>query len=65
LIEPHIDAAIFFAIYLGIVGVVFAMGEPQDRRESRIRAVTLVFCAVLAVVMIMWVVLGVLDRVLG
>ena len=65
MIEPHIDAAIFFAIYLGIVGVVFAMGEPQSNREAKVRAVTLVFCAILAVVMIMWVVLGVLDRVLG
>ena len=33
--EDILDPALFFAIYLGIVGVVFAMGEPKTHRETR------------------------------
>jgi uncharacterized membrane protein len=61
--DPTLDAALFFAVYLGMVGVVFAMGEPQDRTEKRWRHVTLIFCAILAIVMIMWLVVAVLGKV--
>jgi len=60
--HPEIDGAIFVAVYLGVVGVVFAMGEPQSNGEKRIRIVTLVFCAVLSVVMILWLVVAILNR---
>ncbi len=52
--ETELGAELFFAIYLGLVGVVFAMGPPETKSEQRWRSVTLAFCAILAVVMIMW-----------
>jgi hypothetical protein len=56
----ELGAELFFAIYLGLVGVVFAMGPPENASETRWRSVTLVFCAVLAVVMICWLALRVI-----
>lgn len=54
---------LFFAIYLGIVGVVFAMGDPQTKAEGKIRAATLAFCGILSVVMILWLAAQVLVAV--
>jgi hypothetical protein len=54
---------LFFAIYLGLVGVLFAMGPPETKSEARWRSVTLAFCAILAVVMIMWLAVRVIAAV--
>jgi hypothetical protein len=61
--SEELGAELFFAIYLGLVGVVFAMGPAEDRTETRWRHVTLVFCAILAVVMICWLALRVIAAV--
>ena len=61
--SDELGAELFFAIYLGLVGVLFAMGPPETKNEQRWRSVTLVFCAVLAVVMIMWLVVRVIAAV--
>ncbi len=61
--ETELGAELFFAIYLGLVGVVFAMGPPETKNEQRWRSVTLVFCAILAVVMIMWLAINVIVAV--
>jgi hypothetical protein len=50
----ELGSELFFAIYLGLVGVIFAMGEPQSTTEAKWRNATLAFCGILAVVMIMW-----------
>lgn len=66
--ETVFGAELFFAIYLGIVGVVFAMGEPKTGTEGKIRAVTLAFCGILAVCMIMWIavqIIGAVARMTG
>ena len=59
----EIGAELFFAIYLGLVGVVFAMGPPENKNEARWRSVTLMFCAVLAIVMICWLAINVIAAV--
>lgn len=61
--ETELGAELFFAIYLGLVGVVFAMGEPQSKNEARVRSITLAFCAILAVVMILWLAVRVIAAV--
>jgi hypothetical protein len=66
--SEELGSELFFAIYLGLVGVVFAMGPPENATETRWRSVTLIFCAILAVVMICWLalrVIGVLFHVIG
>lgn len=63
--ESVFGAELFFAIYLGLVGVVFAMGEPKSETEGKVRTMTLVFCAILAVVMILWLAAQVLSAVMG
>lgn len=63
--ETVFGAELFFAVYLGLVGVVFAMGEPKSDTETRVRIMTLVFCAILAVVMILWLVAQVLSALAG
>jgi hypothetical protein len=59
----ELGAELFCAIYLGMLGVVFAMGPAETKSEARWRSVTLMFCAVLAIVMIMWVVVRVLAAI--
>ena len=62
--ETVFGAELFFAIYLGMVGVVFAMGEPVSKTEARVRSATLAFCAILAVVMVLWLAAQVLVAVM-
>jgi hypothetical protein len=62
--DEQLGAELFFAIYLGLVGVLFAMGPPETKNEARWRSVTLVFCAILAVVMIMWLAVRVIAAVI-
>jgi hypothetical protein len=59
----ELGSELFFAIYLGLVGVLFAMGPPENKSEARWRSVTLAFCAILAVVMIMWLAINVIAAV--
>lgn len=58
-----LDPALFVALYLGVVATVFALGEPRTTMESRVRAGTLIMCAVITVVMVVWLVVGILVRV--
>ena len=53
-VSGELSSELFFAIYLGLVGVVFAMGPPENKNEQRWRSVTLAFCGILAIVMICW-----------
>lgn len=53
------NAAVFVAFYLGIIGTVFAMGAPQSRMEQYIRAVTLLSCAVISIIMLVWIIIGI------
>lgn len=59
----ELGSELFFAIYLGLVGVIFAMGPAESKSEARWRSVTLAFCAILAIVMIMWLVVRVIAAV--
>ncbi len=61
--SDELGAELFFAIYLGLVGVLFAMGPPETKNEQRWRSTTLAFCAILAVVMILWLALRVIAAV--
>jgi len=54
---------LFFAIYLGLVGVVFAVGPPESKSEARWRSVTLAFCGILAIVMTFWLAINVIAAV--
>lgn len=58
-----LDPALFVALYLGVVATVFALGEPISKLESRLRAGTLIMCAVITIVMVVWLVVGILVRV--
>lgn len=60
--EEILDPAFFVALYLGVVATVFALGEPISKLEIRVRAFTLVLCAVIAVIMVIWLSAGVLAR---
>jgi hypothetical protein len=60
--DDPLDPALFVALFLGVTGTVYAMGEPQTKTETRLRLVTLILCAVIAVVMVFWLVTTVLHR---
>jgi hypothetical protein len=62
-VSTELGAELFFAIYLGIVGVVFAVGPPESKSEARWRSLTLAFCGILAVLMICWLALNVISAV--
>ena len=62
--QTVLGGELFFAMYLGMVGVVFAMGEPASKTEVRVRNATLAFCAILAVVMILWLAAQILSVIL-
>ena len=61
--QSELGAELFFGIYLGLVGVLFAMGPAENKSEARWRSVTLAFCAILAVVMILWLAVRVIAAV--
>jgi len=60
--EDPLDPALFVALFLGVTATVYAMGEPLSRTEMRLRLITLILCAVIAVVMAFWLVVGILHR---
>jgi hypothetical protein len=57
--EQDLDPALFVALYLGVVGTVFALGEPRNSVETYLRAGALFFCAIIAVIMILWLSVGI------
>lgn len=59
----ELGAELFFAIYLGIVGVVFAVGEPESKTEAKWRSATLAFCGILAILMLCWLALNIISAV--
>jgi hypothetical protein len=59
----ELGAELFFAIYLGIVGVVFAVGPPESKSEARWRSLTLAFCGILAVCMLCWLAINIISAV--
>lgn len=61
--EDILDPALFVALYLGVVATVFALAEPKNKLETRVRAFTLILCAVIAVIMVVWLSVGILHRV--
>jgi hypothetical protein len=60
--EDPLDPALFVALFLGVTATVYAMGEPLTKTEIRLRLVTLVLCAVIAVIMCLWLIVGILHR---
>jgi hypothetical protein len=62
-VSGELGSELFFAIYLGLVGVLFAMGPAETKSEARWRSLTLAFCAILAVVMILWLAVRVIAAV--
>ena len=61
----ELGAELFFAIYLGLVGVAFAVGTPESKTEAKWRSVTMAFCAILAVCMICWLAVRVIVAVVS
>lgn len=60
--EDALDPALFVALFLGVVGTVYAMGEPLTKGEMRLRMGTLIICAVIALIMAFWLVTGIMRR---
>jgi hypothetical protein len=63
-VEDVLDPAMFVALYLGVVATVFALGDPISKLETRVRAATLIFCALIAVIMVAWLLTAIL-RIAG
>lgn len=61
-IEALTDVALFIAIYVAVVGTVYAMGEPRTKGEAMGRLITLWICAVAGVVLIVWLTVALLLR---
>ncbi len=61
-VEAFTDIALFIAIYVGVVGIVYAVGEPQTKGEAMGRAIALWMCAVAGVLLIIWLAVAILIR---
>lgn len=59
----ELDSALFVALFAGIVGTVFAMGEPESVRERAWRIRVLVICGVISVIMVMWLIVRIVEGV--
>jgi hypothetical protein len=60
--DEHLDPALFVALFLGVTGTLYAMGEPQSKTEMRLRLGTLIMCAIISVIMALWLVVGIAHR---
>lgn len=56
------DIALFFTIYVGIVGTVFALGEPRRHSEIMARTIAFWMCGITGVLLMIWLVLAMLLR---
>lgn len=61
--DDILDPAFFVALYLGVVAAVFSLGEAKSKLEMRLRAGTLILCAIITVILCIWLSLSVLRRV--
>lgn len=61
--STELGAELFFALFLGLVGVVFAVGTPESKSEAKWRSATLAFCGILALLMICWLALKLVEGV--
>lgn len=57
-----LDPALFVALYLGVVATVYALGEPRSKTDTYLRTGTLIMCALITVIMMLWLVVGILHR---
>jgi hypothetical protein len=56
------DMALYIAIYVGVVGTVFALGEPRRHSEVMARTVAFWMCGITGVLLMIWLVLAMLLR---
>lgn len=63
-LEALTDMVLFITIYAAVVTTIYAIGEPRTRSEAMGRSVSLWMCAVASVVLIVWLVIGIIFRVI-
>jgi hypothetical protein len=61
-LESLTDVALFITVYVSLIATIWGIGEPQTKGEAMGRAVGLWTCAVLGVLLTMWLIVGMLIR---
>jgi hypothetical protein len=62
-VEALSDMALFIAIYVGVVGTVFALGDPRKDSEVMARTVAFWMCGITGVLLMVWLVLAMILRI--
>jgi len=62
-LESLTDVALFITVYVSLIATIWGIGEPQTRGEAMGRAIGLWTCAVLGVMLTIWLIIGMLIRV--
>ena len=63
-LEALTDIVLFITIYAAVLTTIYAIGETKTRGEQMGRAVALWMCAFASVVLIVWLIIGIVFRVL-
>lgn len=61
-LESLTDVALFITVYVSLIATIWGIGEPQTKGEAMGRAVGLWTCAVLGVLLTMWLIVGMFIR---
>jgi hypothetical protein len=61
-LESLTDVALFITVYVSLIATIWGIGEPQTKGEAMGRAVGLWTCAVLGVLLTIWLIVGMLIR---
>jgi hypothetical protein len=56
------DVALFITVYVSLIATIWGIGEPQTKGEAMGRAIGLWTCAVLGVMLTIWLFVGMLIR---
>lgn len=60
--ESLTDTALFITVYVSLVATIWGIGEPRTKGEVMGRAIGLWTCAVLGVMLVIWLFIGMLIR---
>jgi hypothetical protein len=61
-LESLTDVALFITVYVSLIATIWGIGEPRTKGEAMGRAVGLWTCAVLGVLLTIWLIVGMLIR---
>jgi hypothetical protein len=56
------DVALFITVYVSLIATIWGIGEPRTKGEAMGRAIGLWTCAVLGVMLTIWLFIGMLIR---